>query len=39
MLPMTLGLIALAGLGAMVFVAAGLHYDLEIILRERFSAE
>jgi len=36
---MTLGLFALAGLGAMVFLAAGLHYDLEIILREHLSAE
>ena len=32
---MILELIALVGVGSAVFLALGLHYDLEILVRER----
>jgi hypothetical protein len=35
MLPMIPELIALVGVASVVMIAFGLHYDLEILLRER----
>ncbi len=32
---MTMELIALVGVGSLVFFALGLHYDLEILVREK----
>jgi len=36
---MTLELIALVGVASVVFFAAGIHYDLEILVRERILAD
>lgn len=36
---MTLELMALVGVASVMFFALGLHYDLEIMVRERFLAK
>lgn len=36
---MTMELVALVGVVSVVFFASGLHYDLEILLRERVFAD
>ncbi len=36
---MTIELIALVGVASVVFFASGMHYDLEILVREKILAD
>lgn len=36
---MTFELIALVGVASVMFFASGLHYDVEILVREKFLAD